>query len=216
MLKPGKITKLTVQDNNAARISVFIEGAFAFGLYQDLVLTHGLHTGLALSVAEQEALLAADRELVAKAKALQYLAYRARTAEEVRRKLLRSDFDEATVEAVLARLHDLGYLDDEAYAHDYARARFRNRGYGPVRIRSELLRRGVGATLADAALEALAEEPGTDPVAAAQAQAERRWPRLAREPDPRKRRKKLSDFLVRRGFSYDVVRQVVEAVTREA
>lgn len=205
---PATITKMVVQDKNPNRLSVFLDGAFAFGVYQDVVLEFGLHVGQVLSVAEQQRILAADRIRVAKAKALHYLAHRDRTETEVRRKLQRSGFDEATVDAAVARLVELDYLDDAAYARAYVQGRFRNRGYGPVRLRSELMRRGVARRLIDAAVEGLMEEE--DPLDAARTHAQKRWTRLARESDPRKRRKKLSDYLLRRGFTYDTVRQVVD------
>ncbi len=45
---------------------------------------------------------------------------------------------------------------------------------------------------------------------AARSHAEKRWPRLAAEVDPFKRRKKLTEYLLRRGFSYDTARRVIE------
>lgn len=205
----GRITALRVQQKNPERVSVYLDGRFAFGLYQDVVLSHGLRKGQVLSVAEQEALLAADAVLVAKAKALSYLAYRARSRFEVRRKLLRGGFDEAVVAQVLDRLEELGYLDDAAYARAYAQGRFETGGYGPQRVRSDLMRRGVARAVIDRVLADVFSEQD-DILETARAQAERRWARLAGEEDPRKRRKKLYDFLLRRGFSYDTIRRVAD------
>lgn len=205
---PGTITKMKVQRKNPERMSVFLDGAFAFGVYQDVVLEFGLQVGRRLSVEEQEQILAADQLRVAKAMALHYLAHRDRTVQEVRRRLQRRGFDEAVITDTVERLQELGYLDDAAYARTYVQGRFRNRGYGPVRIRSELLRRGVARDLAEEAVQALVEEE--DLLEEARRHARKRWPRLAREPDPYKRRQKLSNYLLRRGFSYDTVRRVVD------
>ena len=57
---------------------------------------------------------------------------------------------------------------------------------------------------------ALAETDDDDLLAQARRHAEKRRQRLADEPDPRIRRRKLTDFLVRRGFDYDTVRRVIE------
>ena len=212
-LRSGTITKLERQKKNKGRVSVFIDGAFAFGLAEDVAFERGLQKGRALSVEEQRAILDADRLLYAKATAMSYVAYRARTEYEVRQKLYRSGADEAAVEPTLERLRELGYLDDAAYALDYARARFANKGHGPQRVRSDLRRRGVKDALVEAALADAFDED--EVLEAARAHAAKRWPRLQREPDPYKRRGKLSDFLLRRGFSYDVVRQVVEETVGE-
>lgn len=211
---PGTVTRMAVQKKNADRVSVYLDGTYAFGLYQDVLVQHGLRKGQHLSVAEQEAMLADDARFRAKAVAIAYLAHRARTREEVRRKLAGLGVPEDTTEATVADLEAKGYLDDAAYARQYAESRARTSGYGPQRIRQELMRRGVERTLID---DVLRDELDEDDVrASAREQAEKRWQSLAREPDPHKRRRKLSDFLVRRGFSYDVVREVVDALSRDA
>ena len=207
-LQSGTVTRLAGQKKNPQRVSVFIDGAFAFGVHVDLVVEFGLHKGKALTVEAQQRIVAADRVRAARAAAMAYLGYGPRTEREVRQKLIRSDFGEAVAEDTVARLRELGYLDDAAYAHSYVEARFRNRGYGPGRLRGDLLRRGVASALIDAALDDLIEQE--DVLEAARRHAEKRWPRLAAETDSYKRRKKLSDYLVRRGFSYETARRVID------
>ncbi len=211
-LQAGTVTRLAGQQRNPERVSVFIDGAFAFGVHADLVVEFGLCKGQALSVEQQRRLVEADRARAALRTALDYLGYRARTEHEIRQKLLRSEFDEAVAARTVARLHELGYLDDAAYARAYVEARFRSRGYGPQRLRTELLRRGVAPPLIEAVLDgALGQE---DMLEAARSHAAKRWPRLAAEADPRKRRKKLSEYLLRRGFSYETARRVVEELEK--
>ena len=210
LLKAGTITRLVQQKHNPKRVSVFVNGDFAFGLHMDLVLEHGLYKGLDLDVPTQLEIIAADRVRAANEVALTYLSYKARTEQEVRRKLARKDFEEAVADRTVARLHELGYLDDAAYARSYVEGRFRNRGYGPQRLRRDLKKRGVAARHIDAALEEVLEED--EVVDAARGHAEKRWRRLAREPDPYKRRQKLTDYLLRRGFAYETIRRVVEEI----
>lgn len=213
-LRPGTVSRLVRQQRNPERVSVFIDDAFAFGVHEDLVIEFGLYKGQPLDVATQQQIVEADSGRAAMQTALDYLGYRARTEREVRRKLAGRDFGEAVIERTVARLVELDYLDDAAYARSYIEARFRNRGYGPQRLRTDLMRRGVARTLIDAALEALVEDD--DVLEAARTHAARRWPRLAAETDPRKRRRKLSDFLLRRGFSFDTIRRVVDELESDS
>ena len=212
-LQSGTVTRLLAQKKNPNRVSVFIDEAFAFGVHVDLVVEFELHKGLALDVETQQQMVVADRIRAAREVALVYLGYRARTAHEVQQKLVQSGFEAAVAEDTVVRLHELGYLDDEAYARNYVEARFRNRGYGPGRLRRDLRRRGVAAGLIDTVLDEMMVQE--DLLAAARGHAEKRWPRLAAEADPYKRRKKLSDYLVRRGFSFDVVRRVIDDLENE-
>ena len=213
-LRPGAITRLVQQKRDADRVSVFIDDAFAFGLALDLVVRAGLKKGQRLEVDEQQALLDDEERLRARSVALDYIAYQARTEQEVRRKLARKGFAEHVVEEAVARMAELGYLDDAAYARAYARGRLSGRGHGPQRIRNDLRKRGVAPRVIDAALEDLVEQD--DLRETALHHGRKRWVRLQREEDPYKRRKKLSDFLMRRGYDFDLIREVVERLETEA
>ena len=211
-LRPGTVTRLLGQKKNPNRVSVFIDDAFAFGVHVDLVVDFGLHKGQVLDVETQQQMVQADQIRAGREVALAYLGYGARTEQEVRQKLVRSGFDDVVAEDTVARLRELGYLDDAAYARSYVQARFRNRGYGPGRLRTDLQRRGVTTRHIDAVLDELVEEE--DMLEAALGHAEKRWPRLATETDAYKRRKKLSEYLVRPGFSYEIARHVIEDLER--
>jgi regulatory protein len=209
----GTITSLESQVNNPDRVSVFLDDEFAFGVHEDIVVKHGLTVGTTLAPEDVRDIEADEQYVEAKQKALDYLAHKPRTETEVRRKLKQRDVPAFVIDDVIARLYELEYLDDEAYAHDYARNRFSSKKYGPVRIRRELEERGIDRHLADEAVDTLfAEENAT---AAAWSHAEKRWPRLAGEDDPRRRRQKMYRYLRRRGFTSDTIRPILDELERE-
>ncbi|MDX1421144.1 MAG: RecX family transcriptional regulator [Rubricoccaceae bacterium] len=212
-LRDGTITRVAQQKRDPERVSVFIDDAFAFGLTLDLAVQEGLRRGTRLTVEEQTALLAKEQVHRARAAALDYLSYGAKTTAEVRRKLRGKGYDEAAVEDALAAMEGYGYLDDAAYARAFVRGRFAGRGYGPQRLRADLYKRGVDRALIDAALDELAD--AEDLGEAARRHGRRRWRTLAREEDLRKRKKKTMDFLVRRGFSYDLAREVTDELASD-
>lgn len=208
----GTITRLDPQVNNEDRVSVFLDGEFAFGIHEDLVVKHGLTVGTHLSLEDVREIEADEQYVSAKQTAFDYLAHKPRTEEEVRRKLRRRDVPAFVINDVITRLHELEYLDDEAYAHDYAHNRFSSKKYGPVRIRRELEKRGIDRDLAEAAVDTLFAEE--DVIAAAWDHAESRWPRLADEEDPRRRRQKMYRYLRRRGFRSDTIRPILDELER--
>jgi regulatory protein len=207
-LQAGTITKLVVQQKQPHRVTVFLDRLCVLEVSQTLVLEYGLRVGRRLSVEEQERIGAAERLLTAKATALQYMAYRPRTAHEVRQRLRRGGYEAAVVAQVMEHLHARRALDDAAYAHAYLKARRDTRRDGPQRIRHKLRQRGVCRAFIDEAMQQDLTE--ADVLAAARTQAAKYWPRLSREADPAKRRKKLGDFLRRRGFPFATVQQVVK------
>jgi len=115
-------------------------------------------------------------------------------------------------EAVVADLEARGYVDDRAFATTWAESRARERVLGRHRLREELLVRGIARPLVEAAIDRAFED--TDELSRARAAAARRLAALRRSaPDQAARR--LHDYLRRRGYPGDVVRQVVRAVCGE-
>ncbi|MEM0961492.1 MAG: RecX family transcriptional regulator [Bacteroidota bacterium] len=209
-LASGTVTRVAQQTKDPDRASVFIDGAFAFGLAVDLVVEAGLRKGMTLTADAQRDLLAKQESFAAKAAAMSSLSHRARTAHEVRQLLTRKGFAESVVEDTVDLLDRLGMVDDDAYARAFVRGRFSGRGYGPARLRQDLMRKGIDRGVINAALAELTEAEDLD--AEARQQAVRKWRSLASESDVRKRTKKTMDYLVRRGFGFDVARSAVEGL----
>lgn len=209
----GTITALEQQSNDPQRTSVFLDGEFAFGVHQDLVVKHELRVGRSLTPEEQQEIERDDQYVRAKQRALDYLAHKPRTEEEVRRKLRRKDVPEPVIEDVVSRLHELSYLDDEAYAHDYVRNRFSSKKYGPVRIRRELVERGIDRHTAETVVDELFADK--DVQAAAREHAEKRWARLADEDDVRRRKQKVYRYLRRRGFTSATITPLLDELERK-
>ncbi|MEM6287891.1 MAG: RecX family transcriptional regulator [Bacteroidota bacterium] len=207
-LADGTVTRVAQQKKDPDRASVFIDDAFAFGLAVDLVIEAGLRKGVRLTADEQRDLLTRQETFAAKSSALAGLSHRARTAHEVRKALLDKGFPEAIADDTVADLERLGLIDDEAYARAFVRGRFAGRGYGPARLRQDLMRKGVDRATIDAALDELSE--AEDLGAEARGQAQKKWRALASEADLRKRKKKTMDYLVRRGFGFDAAREAVD------
>jgi regulatory protein len=133
-------------------------------------------------------------------RALGLLGYRARSEAEVRERLGRYGYAGGTIEAVIGRLEELGYLDDGEYAR--LKAREKGRRYGPRRVSLELRKSGVGEELAR---EVVAEEfAGRSEVEEARSAASRRYNKRGSDAQARR----VYGFLVRRGYSAGVCAQV--------
>ncbi|HWV38659.1 MAG TPA: regulatory protein RecX [Vulgatibacter sp.] len=134
-------------------------------------------------------------------RAYEQLARRARSEAEIRRKLLQEGADEAVVDRVVARLQELRYLDDDAFARARARG-LAARGFGPLAARSKLALAGVPPHRIEAGVAEAFEREGA---LARQALARR----LAGRPPgdlERKERERLLRWLAGRGFSPSAIR----------
>lgn len=119
------------------------------------------------------------------------------------------------VDAAIAKLARLGYLNDAAYAEQKTMALHRQ-GKGLRTIRATLAAKGVDADLTAAALDALADEVAEpDFVAAVKLARKRKLGPFRPAPNAELRNKDLA-VLGRAGFSFDVSRRVIEAESVEA
>lgn len=210
---PGTITSLERQSKNKNRISVFIDDAFAFGIHQDVLLQHMLYVGLELDLPTIQELQYADQLIRAKTAAIHFLSYRARTEHEIRDKLRQKGFELTIIDTVIQRLHELSYIDDDSFVMNYVRDRLNRKGHGPIRLKADLRKLGINQEQVDKALAEVADYARI--VDKAHEQARKRIKRLQKEKDPFKKRRKLYDFLLRRGHTVDTVKEVLERIEQE-
>jgi regulatory protein len=205
----GRITNLRYQKRTSERVNVYLDEVYAFAL--PAIEAAHLRIGQQLSDAEIDRLKALDLSAKAYDQAIRFLSFRPRSAAEVRRNLQKAEYDEDVIDATLGRLLEHGYIDDAEFARFWVENRLRFRPKGPQALRQELRQRGVAG---DDIEETLGEVDSNDAAyRAAQPRAER-LSALASQ-DPAEFRQKLSAFLLRRGFEYEVVRDVVRRLLRE-
>jgi len=143
--------------------------------------------------------------------ALAALARRALTSRELRRKL-RRHHDEDSVDETLRRLVEARYVDDDQVAYNHAFARAKAGRRGPLRVKAELLARGVDREAADAAVSAAYPDDEL-PVAVGRAAAfiDRRADSAGAERDedgdrrPREARERTARKLMTAGFPHSAV-----------
>ncbi len=145
-------------------------------------------------------------------RAFRLLSRKARSEAELRAKLLeKAPGADAVVERVLARLHELGYVNDRQLASDYATARLQLKPIGRRRLREELRRKLVPEDAIEAALDKAYEQVGETALIA---RAIEKWLRTKGAPRTRADLKRLFDHLARLGFEYDDIRRAVSRISR--
>jgi len=202
-----EITALKAQKKNPNRISVYLDGEFAFGLAR--IVAAWLKIGQRLSEEEIARLERQDTQEVAYQKSLRLLGYRPRSEAEIQRRLSEQGFDEAVVNAAIQRLKENNFLGDEQFARDWVdnRTTFRPRSKRMLAI--ELRQKGVAE---EAIQRALAETTDEDNLAY---QTALKYAHRLASADWETFRKRLGAFLMRRGFSYGTIAPILRQVWDE-
>jgi regulatory protein len=211
---PCIVTAIEPQVRNAERVSIFVDGEFTLGVFAEVVLLAGLRVGQPVSVDDLRALAHKEELRQARECALTYLGYRARSRLEIARRLGRAGFSPEAIEETLIALARVDMVNDAEFSQSWAQARTRStsRPLGPRRITAELRQKGVERAVIDEALEFL--DPALQLELALQA-GQKKLHSLRGE-EPAAARKKLAAALSRRGFSWEICSQVLDALLRDS
>ncbi len=144
--------------------------------------------------------------------AVRALMRRAHSVHEMKRKLERRSENKLLVQVVMARLKENGMIDDAKYANQFARQRTQIRKQGKYRVARDLRARGIPDRHISSALEEVAQT--SDEAAMVRQRIERKL-RSYRGEIEEKKMASIYSSLLRAGFSADVVRRELKAVTKE-
>ena len=201
-----KITAIEGQKRTPNRVNIHLDGEFAFGLAR--IVAAWLRVGQELSEEKIEQLIAEDARERAFQQAMLFLSYRVRSESEIRRNLLKHEIPEAVIEQTLERLRQGGLANDDQFARTWVENRSAFRPRSRRMMAMELRQKGLDDEAIESAIESVDDE------ASAYGAAQKKSPRL-KGLEWNDFRRKLSEFLARRGFSYSVIAPVVNRIWNE-
>jgi len=188
---------------------VVLDDGHALRVRPEDVATLGLASGVELDEEALEALRGRAEIVLATESALRLLSVRLRSRRELDERLRRRGTAPAVIRTVLDRLSAEGFLDDGRFARTWIRGRLALRPSGGVRLRSELLRKGVAAGVIDQALREAFSEADEHQLALEVARSRLR--RYRAQPAEVAYRR-LAGVLHRRGFSAGAIAGALHAV----
>jgi regulatory protein len=204
----SKITALKANMRNGKRVNLFLDGRFAFSVDTEVAVKEGLKPGQELSD-DQIKELTEEISLVRILNiAYRFLSYRPRSEAEMKERLHRRGIEDSKIEIVINKLKEQHLLDDTAFAQFWKENRDTFRPRSQRLTRSELKKKGV----ADNIIKEVTDE--SDDAQNAYAAALNKAQRLPKQ-DYEVFRRRLGDYLKRRGFGYTVISQTVKRLWQE-
>ena len=215
-----KISEVTPQKKNPRRFNVFLDGQFAFGADEDLVVEHRLVVGKEFTISDVERLLFEAE--VGKLMERMYGLFniRQRSEKEVRDYLKNLSFkrkvkdkeeiSDIAIESLIEKLKQKRLLNDAQFAKAWVSARRRSKNKGKIALKSELYQKGINREIVDEILEESTPESERE---LAKSALEKKWKIWLPLPYLEKK-KKAYEFLMRRGFEYEIIKVVVENIDK--
>ncbi len=200
------VTDLKTQNKNRNRTNIYLDGEFGFGIANTLACTLGI--GQELSESQIGDLIKRDEFEMAYHRADHFIGYRPRTAGEVSRKLQTLKFSDQTVQRVVEKLIEQNIIDDKRFASQWVEDRSISKPKGRKMLAMELQQKRVDPEVIQDALLNIDDE-------GLALKAAREYVQKMKESDWIIFRRKVSGFLIRRGFEYSEISSTLEKVWAE-
>jgi len=204
----AKITALRIGKGRIKKFNISLDGRHAFSLELDVAIKEKLKVGQELSTAQVEALKKASYQQRCYNAAARLLSYRPRSEHEIKQRLNQRGFDNPTIDTVIARLKEQDLVNDANFARFWRdnRQSFNPRSQWLVRV--ELKQKGVPEETINQVVASL------DDAANAYCIAKKKADGLP-VADHQDFRRRLGEYLKRRGFGYSVITKTIERLWHE-
>ena len=212
-----KITEVSPQKKNPRRFNIFLDGVFTFGADEDLIVDHRLVVGKVLELSDVDKLLfeAEVGKLVERVYGL--LGIRIRSEKEIRDYLQKLSFkrrikekeeiSEQTIELLIDKLKQKGLINDLEFARSWIESRKKKKGIRV--IVQELYQKGIDKEIIEDVISRQSSDVTEEQTAKKLLEKKlKSWQNLP----PLQFKKKAYEFLLRRGFQYSLVKDLVERI----
>lgn len=206
-----KITKIELQKKNEDRVNIYINGEYTFSCSKELVYTYKLATGKQFEIDTLNDIVNEDNYIKCKSSALRIIERTYKSEKEMFNKLIEKGYDDNTIINVIEFLRKYNFLDDLAYTKMYIKDKIKAQGKNKIKF--ALIKKGISEEIVNQELE---DVDDIDQNNTLMKLAESKYKTLLKnEQDSRKLFKKLSDFLMRKGFQWEEIKSVLKVLLRE-
>lgn len=193
------ITKLEVQKNDETRANLYLDDKFFAGISIEIIMKNQIKKGMEISAEKLEELILQDEKSKALTKAVKYISGNLKTIKQIRDYLRKKEYNKITIDYVIEKMQEYGYLDDEAYAKAYILTN--SKKYGKLKLVSELRNKGVSEKIIDTLFE-----EDIEMLDSIEAVAEKY---LKNKVVDEKTLQRLSRFLYSRGYEFDKINRII-------
>lgn len=150
-----KITDITPQKKNKNRVSVFVDGKYSFSLDDTDMVRLKVKIGNEITEEEIEIFNKECNLSKARMRLMQVINRKAASRKMLFDDLIKHGYDKEIIDIALDEFERLGYIDDEVFAVEYAKAAYSFKRHGKIRIVSDLTHKGVSREIAQNAVDDL-------------------------------------------------------------
>lgn len=198
------ITRLS-QQKRKNRVNVYLDGKFGFGVTLESALENHLKVGQELSQEKIEQLRGKDYLDINFSKLVNFASRRPRSEKEIKDWFRRKNIDLKAQNDLFNRLNKTGLVNDEEFAKWWVEQRIHFRLKPPKMLKLELRQKGIRQEVIE---KVLSETESPSELELARKVILKKFKKIPIPKDP-KDKKRVYDFLLRRGFSYNTIKEAL-------
>jgi regulatory protein len=197
-----KITKVRVEKNYR---TITLDNGNVFRISEDVFLFNPMSEGEEVSQAFLKNVTEKQTEKDVRDAGLRLIKYRMRSRNELKTRLLQKGFSNSVVLKALDWFEELKFIDDVEFAKCFANEKVRNKKIGAIALKADFFPHYLNADLVESVISDVYKiMPEEDLI-----KQHLKKRRLSDLPSlSQKEMKKLTDFLMRKGFRWDSIRNV--------
>lgn len=201
------ISSVEVQKHNSERVNVYIDGEYSFSCNAEIVYKYNIKKGTLIDVEELSRVIEEDNFLKAKNSAFRIIEKSYKTEKDIRERLSKKGYDDHTIKKVIDFFNEYDFIDDKKYAQAYIKEKIKLQGRN--KIKYSLLNKGIKEDIINEIFYNIIDE--SKEIDSAKVLALKKYNILCkRETDLYKIKNKLYQYLLGRGFNYDIAKKAVE------
>ncbi|MFS1513126.1 regulatory protein RecX [Chengkuizengella sp. SCS-71B] len=204
------ITLVEKQKNNRNRYNIYVNDRYVLSVHEDILVKHRLLKGEEINETKIKQVVEDEEKQIIQRQAIRIISRRGKSRFELKQKLSEKGYEETLIDHTLDHLEKRKFIDDYSYALNLANYRMKHQKKGLKWIEQELSQKGIKKVIITQVIQELDKELEFE---VAYQLAKKRWDNQS--GDYTKKKSKISSFLMRRGFEYSLIRNILEKIEKE-
>ena len=207
-----KITDYKIQKNNEEKMNVYVDGEYKFSMSVDSFLSEGLYKGLEITEEQIEEIKIRDGSKLAYIQIVSTLNYGMKTEKEMIDKLKEKGYEEDAIQKAITKAKDYNLINDDYYIELYIKTKAIPAKWGEQKIISNLYKKGININDIKLKISEVYDEE--DKYDNAYSLAIKKL-KTIKEADINKKKQKLNQFLLGKGYSYEIVSKIIKNILND-
>lgn len=206
---PVTIHRIEVQKKNSFRYSLYSENGFISGVSDATLTKQNLRKGTIIDKQLYALIQKEEESWSIREYLIRLLGRRDHASHELRLKGIKKGYDSEILNQIITELEEKNYINNYSFARKYTHDKFRFNNWGPNKIRTQLLRKKIDKRTIEQVFEE--EFDQNSKINTIKQLIEKKKPSLLRT-DQEKRRKKIFDFLFRKGYDSSIILKEIDGL----